>query len=126
MLSEFQLQLPFQNIRNINNEALLDLFLLMQDDVQPRASGERIECVCGATDRRYGTHIPKARELWVQCDACEAWLHGACIGHPHRAPKGVRAFCKLLSSSLVILEMSCSPGRPARSRPDSVAKCLPQ
>jgi len=50
--------------------------------------GGRIDCVCGATDAD-----PRAKEyagLWVLCDACGAWLHGACIGFPRRGPPGAR------------------------------------
>ncbi|KAK9844148.1 hypothetical protein WJX81_006007 [Elliptochloris bilobata] len=46
----------------------------------------RVDCVCGVTNAD-----PRVRDyvgLWVQCDACGAWLHGTCIGFPRRAPPG--------------------------------------
>ncbi|KAK9793457.1 hypothetical protein WJX73_010752 [Symbiochloris irregularis] len=56
--------------------------------VPARRKGERIECVCGAIDEHSGTHAAQPGELWLQCDACEAWLHGGCVGHARQAPKG--------------------------------------
>ena len=41
-----------------------------------------MDCMCGAT------HAHGYTGLWVQCDACGAWLHGACIGFPRRGPPG--------------------------------------
>ncbi|KAK9810177.1 hypothetical protein WJX72_006177 [[Myrmecia] bisecta] len=47
---------------------------------------ERIDCVCGATDA--DPTASNYEGLWIQCEACEAWLHGACVGYPRRAPAG--------------------------------------
>lgn len=50
-----------------------------------------VDCVCGVTDAN-----PSAKAytgLWVQCDVCGAWLHGACIGYPRRAPPGAKFSC---------------------------------
>ena len=44
---------------------------------------ERIECICGSVSDDDGYE-----GLWLQCDSCDAWLHGACVGHPVRAPAG--------------------------------------
>ena len=42
---------------------------------------ERIDCVCGVDgEENYDG-------LWVQCDSCDAWLHGCCVGI-RRTPKG--------------------------------------
>ncbi len=42
---------------------------------------ERIDCVCGVDgEENYDG-------LWVQCDSCDAWLHGRCVGI-RRTPKG--------------------------------------
>ena len=46
-----------------------------------RARKERIDCACGAT-----TELGYAG-LWLQCDQCLAWMHGACLGLK-RAPPG--------------------------------------
>ncbi|GAB4820920.1 hypothetical protein N2152v2_007966 [Parachlorella kessleri] len=54
-----------------------------------RRRQERIDCVCGVSDA--DAEDPEAEDyqgLWVQCDACDAWLHGACVGHPRQPPKG--------------------------------------
>jgi E3 ubiquitin-protein ligase SHPRH len=42
----------------------------------------RVECLCGATDEDDGY-----TGLWLQCDACDAWMHAACVGLK-RAPPG--------------------------------------
>lgn len=60
----------------------------MQKQLKPRARGERIECVCGATEESRGGHVSQPGELWVQCDTCDAWLHGVCVGLAKKAPKG--------------------------------------
>ena len=47
---------------------------------------ERIDCVCGVTDS-----TPAAEQysgLWLRCDECMSWLHGACVGYPKRPPRG--------------------------------------
>jgi len=59
-----------------------------EGDADEDEGGGRIDCVCGATDAD-----PRAKDyegLWVLCDACGAWLHGACIGFPRRGPPGAR------------------------------------
>ena len=43
---------------------------------------ERIDCVCGVDgEENYDG-------LWVQCDSCDAWLHGRCVDI-RCTPKGV-------------------------------------
>lgn len=57
-----------------------------EEDAGEEEGSGRIDCVCGVTDAD-----PSAEDhagLWVQCDACGAWLHGACIGFPRRGPPG--------------------------------------
>lgn len=52
-----------------------------------RGQEEHIDCVCGVTDS-----TPAAEQyngLWLQCDECMSWLHGACVGYPKRPPKGI-------------------------------------
>ena len=52
---------------------------------------EHIDCVCGVTAK-----TPAAEQypgLWLQCDECLSWLHGACVGYPKRAPKGATPPC---------------------------------
>ena len=42
--------------------------------------------MCGVT-----AETPAAEQypgLWLQCDECLSWLHGACVGYLKRAPKG--------------------------------------
>lgn len=51
-----------------------------------REQEEHIDCMCGVT-----SDTPAAQQytgLWLQCDQCLSWLHGACVGYPKRAPKG--------------------------------------
>ncbi|KAL3154030.1 hypothetical protein ABBQ32_013581 [Trebouxia sp. C0010 RCD-2024] len=53
---------------------------------EKRGRQERIDCLCGVT-----ADTPAAEQypgLWLQCDDCLSWLHGACVGYPKRAPKG--------------------------------------
>lgn len=65
----------------------------VQAKAAPRARGERIECVCGLKEQpRYGKQHVQGT-LWIQCDTCEAWLHGVCVGHPRQAPKGLQPAC---------------------------------
>jgi hypothetical protein len=47
---------------------------------------EHIDCVCGVTGDTPGAQLYEG--LWLQCDECLSWLHGACVGFPKRAPKG--------------------------------------
>jgi PHD-finger len=42
---------------------------------------ERVDCVCGAVSEA------DYAGLWLQCDACAAWQHAACLGLS-RAPAG--------------------------------------
>ena len=41
-----------------------------------RIKKERVECVCGAV-----SESSKYDGLWVQCDICDAWQHGDCVGY---------------------------------------------
>lgn len=53
---------------------------------EKRGREERIDCLCGVT-----ADTPAAEQytgLWLQCDECLSWLHGACVGYPKRPPKG--------------------------------------
>lgn len=50
-----------------------------------------VDCVCGVTDASPGAKAYTG--LWVQCDVCGAWLHGACIGYPRRGPPGAQFSC---------------------------------
>ncbi|KAL0055911.1 hypothetical protein WJX82_005648 [Trebouxia sp. C0006] len=47
---------------------------------------EHIDCACGVTGDTPGAQLYEG--LWLQCDECLSWLHGACVGFPKRAPKG--------------------------------------
>jgi E3 ubiquitin-protein ligase SHPRH len=51
-----------------------------------RPRRERVDCVCGADDLT--PCVESYAGLWLQCDSCLAWQHGACAGHPRRAPPG--------------------------------------
>ena len=42
--------------------------------------------MCGMTSEFPG--VQQYSGLWLQCDECCAWLHGACVGYPRRPPKG--------------------------------------
>lgn len=44
---------------------------------------ERVECPCGA---RSEAGAPST--LWILCEACNAWMHGQCVGYPRHPPKG--------------------------------------
>ena len=63
---------------------------------------EHIDCVCGVTGDTPGAQLYDG--LWLQCDECLSWLHGACVGFPRRAPKGHHN----LPQSLVIPERACA------------------
>ena len=41
-----------------------------------RLKRERVECICGAVSESL-----KYEGLWVQCDICDAWQHGDCVGY---------------------------------------------
>ena len=45
---------------------------------------ERIDCVCGVPGE------DSYDGMWIQCDSCDAWLHGRCI-NMRRAPIGTLA-----------------------------------
>ncbi|KAL0019181.1 hypothetical protein WJX77_000293 [Trebouxia sp. C0004] len=53
---------------------------------QDEEEEEHIDCVCGVTGDTPGAQLYHG--LWLQCDQCLSWLHGACVGFPKRAPKG--------------------------------------
>jgi hypothetical protein len=61
---------------------------------------ERVDCICGV--RGSAEAESGYAGLWVQCDACAAWLHGACLGMK-RPPAGgpCRTFLLPLLSSAV-------------------------
>ncbi|XP_024639582.1 E3 ubiquitin-protein ligase SHPRH isoform X3 [Medicago truncatula] len=44
--------------------------------VLKRLRRERVECICGAVSESL-----KYEGLWVQCDICDAWQHGDCVGY---------------------------------------------
>ncbi|KAG9443285.1 hypothetical protein H6P81_014625 [Aristolochia fimbriata] len=47
----------------------------IHDTTMKRLKRERVECICGAT-----SESPKYKGIWVQCDLCDAWEHGDCVG----------------------------------------------
>ena len=57
-----------------------------QEEEEEEEEEEHIDCVCGVTRDTPGAHLYEG--LWLQCDECLSWLHGACTGFPKRAPKG--------------------------------------
>uniref|UniRef100_A0A803NY48 E3 ubiquitin-protein ligase SHPRH n=1 Tax=Cannabis sativa TaxID=3483 RepID=A0A803NY48_CANSA len=44
-----------------------------------RLKKERVECVCGAVSENW-----RYKGIWVQCDVCDAWQHGDCVGYSCR------------------------------------------
>ena len=56
------------------------------DEDEEEEEEEHIDCTCGMTGDTPGAH--QYDGLWLQCDECLSWLHGACVGYPKRAPKG--------------------------------------
>ncbi|KAL6785091.1 hypothetical protein ACKKBG_A02395 [Auxenochlorella protothecoides x Auxenochlorella symbiontica] len=44
---------------------------------------ERVECPCGARSEAGAPYT-----LWILCEACNAWMHGQCVGYPRHPPKG--------------------------------------
>ena len=56
--------------------------MLQEDRIKAR---ERIQCPCGVSDADADPEDHTG--LWVQCDACLVWQHGACVGLA-RAPRG--------------------------------------
>jgi E3 ubiquitin-protein ligase SHPRH len=72
----------------------------VEEAAASRSTEERIECVCSVTSETPGAEDYDG--LWVQCERCNAWLHGHCAGFKKRAPKGVSpsipsTSCNLLS-----------------------------
>lgn len=67
---------------------------------EKRGRQERIDCLCGVT-----ADTPAAEQypgLWLQCDDCLSWLHGACVGYPKRAPKGAPPVARFLVLSCTL------------------------
>lgn len=50
-----------------------------QKCILKRLKRERIECICGAV-----SESSRYKGLWVQCDICDAWQHGDCVGYSTR------------------------------------------
>lgn len=50
-----------------------------QKFILKRLKRERIECICGAV-----SESSRYEGLWVQCDICDAWQHGDCVGYSTR------------------------------------------
>ena len=73
----------------IVHNSFLRMKLALLQVLQARKAKQRrahIGCVCGVDDSS-----PDAEDydgLWLQCSGCLAWMHGACVGHPRRAPAG--------------------------------------
>lgn len=68
---------------------------------EKRGRQERIDCLCGVT-----ADTPAAEQytgLWLQCDDCLSWLHGACVGYPKRAPKGAPTPLSCRTSSFAVM-----------------------
>jgi len=58
---------------------LIDSVPQVNDDEKvalKRLKRERVECICGAVSESL-----KYEGLWVQCDICDAWQHGDCVGY---------------------------------------------
>ena len=53
---------------------------------QEEEEEDHIDCTCGVTGDTAGAQ--QYDGLWLQCDECLSWLHGACVGYPKRAPRG--------------------------------------
>ena len=66
---------------------------------------EQINCVCGVTQATPGAE--QYNGMWLQCDDCLSWLHGACVGYPKRAPKGalLPSVCMVAYAVLMILTL---------------------
>lgn len=80
--------------------------VMQQQDEQAvrQSTEERIQCVCSVT-----SDTPDAEDydgLWVQCDKCNAWLHGSCVGFAKRAPTGT--ISALLAAPTVRSIVPCS------------------
>ncbi|PON48604.1 Cdk-activating kinase assembly factor [Trema orientale] len=63
--------------RNVASEEslLLDSELQATRNIR-RLQRERVECVCGAVSENW-----RYNGVWVQCDICDAWQHGECVGY---------------------------------------------
>ncbi|KAG2482055.1 hypothetical protein HYH03_018991 [Edaphochlamys debaryana] len=49
---------------------------------------DRVDCACGLQcDDMEDPEVEEYGGLWIQCDACAAWMHGSCVG-VKRAPRG--------------------------------------
>jgi E3 ubiquitin-protein ligase SHPRH len=46
------------------------------EDKLARRKRERVDCACGATEEDENYTFS-----WVQCDICDAWQHGICVGY---------------------------------------------
>ncbi|XP_037475762.1 E3 ubiquitin-protein ligase SHPRH-like isoform X1 [Triticum dicoccoides] len=45
-------------------------------DLISRQKRDRVECICGAA-----SESSAYKGIWVQCDICDAWQHGDCVGY---------------------------------------------
>lgn len=59
----------------------------MKPEAEEAPKQERIDCICGVRGEPGSDAEDGYEGLWVQCDACAAWLHGSCIGLK-QAPRG--------------------------------------
>lgn len=77
---------------------------------EKRGQEERIDCLCGVTG-----DTPAAEQytgLWLQCDECLSWLHGACVGYPKRPPKGANPLPYPIATSPCCHALMSSPHTP--------------
>lgn len=63
--------------------------VMMQESDAVRPKHERIDCMC-LVQQETPSDEGDYTGLWVQCDECQAWLHGPCVGLK-KAPKRKKA-----------------------------------